>query len=360
MQVSNTRKMDSADPDELDVRMEIRPDLADLSTKWDSLVDLQPIPSPFLRSWWISNATGDTPVILCVFRGTELIGGAAFEVDQWGPDVLRMEKVRMAGGGLLAPDHLDLITAPGEHRTVSRHVLTWLLRPGNRLIDLDGLTADGFLASMFRDELVETSEAPLVELPRDNAEYVAGRPGKVRSTIKRRTKQLVAAGVTFSTAERSDLDRAITSFSTLHDLRWAELSGFLDAFERFSNVLRAASDRDEVLINELRTDSGETIAVEVDFRIGKRLFFYQAGRRTEHEWRGSGTVLRARIIERAIDDGMVEYDMLRGDEPYKAEWATTARKLSHHQLAVGSRAKLALVARGLIADLEQRRQRDGD
>lgn len=296
--------------------------------------------------------------MICVFRGSELIGGAAFEVEAWGPPILAMEKVRVAGAGLLAPDHIDLIAAPGDHRTVAREVLTWLLRPGNRLIELDGLTADGTLASLFADELVTTFDAPLAELPHEYAEYVASRPGKVRSTIKRRSKQLSAAGVSFSVAERSDLERAIRSFSILHDLRWAERSGFLAAFERFRDVLVAAADRDELVINELRLESGETIAAEIDFRVGERLFFYQAGRRTEHEWRGCGTVLRAKIIETAIGDGLIEYDMLRGDEPYKTEWATSRRRLSSHRLAVGARARFVLAARAAVTRLGGRIGRD--
>lgn len=348
--------MDSADQTGLRTRVEIRSTLGDLATQWDALVDLQPLPSPFMRSWWIDNATSAVPAVVCVLRGSELIGGAAFEVDTWGPSFLGVQKIRVSGAGLLAPDHIDLIAAPGCHETVAREVLGWLLRPGSRFIHLDGLTANGTLASLFADEVLTTFDAPLADLPSDFGDYVASRPGKVRSTIKRRTKQLVAEGVTHSVAERSDLDRAIDSFSVLHDLRWAEESGFLGAFERFRKVLAAAADQDELVVNELRLATGETIAVEIDFRIANRLFFYQAGRRTEREWRGCGTVLRAKIIAAAIDDGVIEYDMLRGDEPYKTEWATARRQLSSHRLAVGTRARIGFAARSAI-DRANRRLR---
>ncbi len=63
--------------------------------------------------------------------------------------------------------------------------------------------------------------------------------------------------------------------------------------------------------------------------------FYQAGRRTEREWRGCGSVLRARIIEAVAAQGATEYDLLRGDESYKTEWATDHRELVRCVMGVG-------------------------
>lgn len=346
--------MNSPGPAEARVRTEVRTSLGSLADQWDELVGLQPLPSPFLRSWWIENAVSGRAAIVCVLSGEGLVGGAAFETHSWGPGILGLEKLTVAGGGLLAPDHIDLIAAPGQQAIVEREVLSWMLRPGNRLIELDGLAANGRLAALFSKDLTDTFDAPLAQLPRDIADYLASRPGKVRSTIKRRTKQLDALGATFSTSTADDLDRAIRSFSELHDLRWAEESGFLDAFERFRAVVEAASAHGEVTINELRLESGETIAVEIDFRLGERVFFYQSGRRTEHEWRGCGTVLRWKIIEAAINDGVREYDMLRGSEPYKTEWATAQRTLSSHRHTVGLRSRLALMVRSRVRQLRTR------
>lgn len=351
--MGHTRTMISSEPDGTGIRTEVRTSLGDLAHRWDELVDMQALPSPFLRSWWIDNAAAGAPRIVCVFRDDELIGGAAFETHRWGPEILGMEKLIITGGGLLAPDHIDLVAVPDRRAIVARRVLEWMLRPGARLIELDGLSADGTLAALFSPDLTATFEAPLAELPEDHAQYVASRPGKVRSTIKRRTRQLTALGAVVSTAGADDLDRAMRAFFELHDLRWSEESGFLEASERFREVMRAAVERGEARINELRLESGETIAVEIDFRVGDRLFFYQSGRRTEHEWRGCGTVLRAGIIEAAIGEGIREYDMLRGSEPYKTEWATTRRMLSSHSHAVGIRVRLALTLRSALGRLRR-------
>jgi CelD/BcsL family acetyltransferase involved in cellulose biosynthesis len=77
------------------------------------------------------------------------------------------------------------------------------------------------------------------------------------------------------------------------------------------------------------------IAIELDLRAGDRLAFYQAGRRIEREWRGCGSVLRADLIDWACEQGLDEYDLLRGDEPYKADWSDRRRELVRCRVGVG-------------------------
>ncbi|MEI2640419.1 MAG: GNAT family N-acetyltransferase [Microthrixaceae bacterium] len=322
------------------VHVQVLDSLGDLGSQWDRLVDIQPLPSPFLKSWWIQGACEGQPTIVCVMRNGRLIGGAAFEVRTWGPRSLNLQKIVVPGSGLLAPDHIDLIAEDGAVETVARAVLGYLLRPGSRLIELDGLAAEGTLARLFSDCVTGISDAPFAPLPSTPDEYLRGRPGKVRSTIKRRTKKLLGDGAMVETVAPENLNEALRSFAELHDGRWSEESGFLDAIDRFRTILSEGMRSGEVLVSGLRLQSGEMVAMEVDFEVAGRLSFYQSGRRTDHEMRGCGSVLRFQIIEAAIDRGIQEYDLLRGEEPYKAEWATAARQLTSHRLPVGPRSKL--------------------
>lgn len=336
--------MSSTRSDPSGVRIEVRTDLGDLSGDWDRLVDSQPIPSPFLKSWWISNAGTDNLALVCVFRSNTLVGGAAFESGSWGPAILGIERLRTVGSELLAPDHLDLISTKEDRGDVTRAVLAYLFRKGNRLIDLNGLRADGSLAAALSDAVTEVLDAPFALLPSTFDTYLAARPGKLRSTIKRRGKQLGTSGAKAVVVDPQDLDRAVGVFMELHDTRWADESGFLSAMDRFTAVLADGMAQGEIRMTELRLDSGETIAIEIDFEVAQRLSFYQSGRRTDHEWRACGTVLRAAIIESAMSRGVTEYDMLRGDENYKADWATDRRQLTNHRLPVGLRARAVLAA----------------
>jgi CelD/BcsL family acetyltransferase involved in cellulose biosynthesis len=303
---------------------------------WDVLVDAQELPTPFLRSWWVSEAAGGTPAVLLCLDGDELVGGAAFEVDRVGRGPLSVERVRSLGQGTLAPDHLDVIAAPGRGDDVVDRVIGWLRRPGSRLVDLDGLAADGRLARALAADEIGRIGAPWAPLPENAEAYLADRPGQLRSTISRSRKRLVKAGVTSRQVPADGAGPALEALARLHDGRWAGDSGFLDAWDRFERAARRGIASGAVTVHELRTAEDEVIAVELDLVAGDRVAFYQAGRSTDRDWRGAGSVLKADVIGRAVADGRHEYDLLRGDESYKSDWASRRRELVRVRFGVGS------------------------
>jgi CelD/BcsL family acetyltransferase involved in cellulose biosynthesis len=339
-----------------ELTVEVRDGLGEHRARWDELAAAQPLPSPFLRSWWLDHtAAGEPRVVLC-FDGDDLVGGAAFEVDRFGVGPLSLERVRCIGQGPLAPDHLDLVATPEHHLAVARAVLAWLRRPGQRVIDLDGLAAEGTLARLLAPHEIERVAAPFAELGSDADEYMASRPGALRSTITRAAKRFERAGVTFDIVGADVAEAALERLAELHDGRWGDDSMFLD---RWDQLRRAAADgmaTGDVQLAELRDQEGEVIASELDLRVGSSLAFYQAGRRTDREWRGCGSVLRARIIGAAVADGVSAYDLLRGDERYKADWATRRRELVRVRVGIGAVAIAALRAARARAAIEARRR----
>ncbi len=317
------------------LRIEDSATLGDGRAEWDALVAAQPQPSPFLRSWWVEHtAAGSTALLRCL-DGEVLVGGFAVEIDRIGRGPASIERLRCVGQGDLAPDHLDVFAADGRGDDVLAAVLGWFHRPGSRLVDLDGLAADGQLATALRAHEIDRIAAPYSALPSTIDEYVAGRPGRVRSTISRTRKRLVKAGATIERVDPSDHARALDALSRLHDGRWGETSGFLGSWVRFRTAATVGLELGDVRATEVRDADGNVVATEWDLIIGDRVAFYQAGRSTDHEWRGAGSVLRADIIEAAIAEGAHEYDLLRGDEPYKAEWADGRRTLVRVRCGVG-------------------------
>lgn len=342
------------------IRLELRPRLGSIAASWDELSDRQALPSPFLRSWWIDHVAGGTPAVLCCFDGADLVGGAAFELDRVGRGALSVERVRSLGQGVLAPDHLDLLAEPGREAEVEQAVVGWLRRPGSRLVDLDGLAATGRLARAFSAGELERVGAPYAALPTTGAEYLAARPGKVRSTITRTRKRFDREGVVLHRVGGDEVDAALDALAELHDQRWSEASEFLHAWDRCRAAAVEGAARGDVLLHVLRTTEGEVVAIELDLRAGDRLAFYQAGRRIEREWRGCGSVLRAGLIDRACEEGLVEYDLLRGDESYKADWADGRRELVRCRVGVGplGRAVDAAARAHVRTEPQLRRARD--
>jgi len=260
-------------------RLEVRTRLGALGTEWDQLASTQQLPSPFLRSWWIDNAAGGTPAVLCCFEGGRLVGGAAFELDQVRRGPVRAERVRCIGQGVLAPDHLDVVAAEGRAPAVLELVIGWLRRPGSRVVDLDGLAATGALAGALGAYEIARVGAPYAPLPVTGAEYLAARPGQLRSTVTRSRKRFVKDGASFRRVDTDDVARALDQLAALHDERWSDESNFLLAWDRCRTALVAGAAADEVVIHELLSAEGDVVAVELDLRCGTRQSFYQAGRR---------------------------------------------------------------------------------
>lgn len=323
---------------------------------WDALVERMKLPSPFLRSWWLdavaaSLPAGVDPQILLVFDGEALIGGLPMQRST----VRGVEVVSFLGAGPLQPDHLDLVAAPDRRDQVGAAVRLWLGRAGNRMVDLQGVAGGSMLVDVVPGwgEVTELEVAPYVPLPASPQEYLAARGGRTRSTVKRTAKRLDAAGIEFREIDSSDplaVEGALETLAQLHDGRWGDESGFLAAWESFSAAVRAGAALGEVRFSELVDPAGTPIAIEVDFVVAGRTSFYQAGRLTDHEYRGSGSVLRYRIITAAIERGDHEFDLLRGGENYKAEWASTQRSLLRIRRGVGPLGKAIVgVARANVA-----------
>ncbi len=87
------------------------PHLNEWAPQWDQLVDSSPLPSPFLRSWWLAGTSQSDRHFLLVVDDAQLVGGLALEERH------HMSSIRMMGYGS-ASDHLDLLAAPGHEAAV--------------------------------------------------------------------------------------------------------------------------------------------------------------------------------------------------------------------------------------------------
>jgi CelD/BcsL family acetyltransferase involved in cellulose biosynthesis len=305
------------------VRVEVRERLEELRGAWDALVAAQPLASPFLTSWWVENAAEGRTALVCCTEGEELVGGAAFEIDRFGPPRLKVERVRFVGQGPLAPDHLDVVAVPGRHHEVTEAIGRWLL-DGARLIDLHGLTAGSGLPQAIDARVLVEIDAPYLEL--EDAGWAGRLPGRLRSTITRSRKRLEREGFAVRRVPAEEMARAMATLRSLHEARWQEDSAFGAGWSRLERVAAAGAPCGGVVVHELASDD-RVIASEIDLVVGSRVSFYQAGRLTEHELRGSGSVLRAAIIDWAVSSGHEEFDLLRGGEGYKDDWATGVRRI---------------------------------
>jgi CelD/BcsL family acetyltransferase involved in cellulose biosynthesis len=305
-----------------------RPSLLDVTelngwaTQWDRLVDSSPLPSPFLRSWWLTGAGGPGRHFLLVVDGARLLGGLALEERH------PMLSVRMMADGSLCPDHLDLLAAPGNEVAVVGVLRDWLCRPGDRLLDLKGIRAGSRLIEALpgRVRREPMAVAPFAPLPDSPEAYRATLPSQFRRNLRVSAKRLATEGMTHQTIRGRAVLQRLDTLRELHRSQWGSRSSFLPVFDRFAAGFAGGCAADEVVVHELGSDD-LVVATVTAFEVAGRVSLYQSARRTDRRWRDATTVLLGAIIDDACARGFSEVDFLRGDESYKGRFAPNHREM---------------------------------
>jgi CelD/BcsL family acetyltransferase involved in cellulose biosynthesis len=323
------------------LRVVMRTHLSSLEPAWDTLVERLPLPSPFLRSWWLEHTADGTQRFLLIMDGDVLVGGLALQEERW----FGVPRLRVMGAGPLRPDHLDAVALPDREKDVLAALAAWLRRPGSRVLDLEGVAGGSRLAAALpgRVHREVIAVAPWAPLAADPADWLRTRPRSFRATLRKTSRRLEQEAVAHRMLRGASVGAVLGTLRRLHRAQWGERSNFLAAYERFAAASRAGAARGEVAFHELI--AGEEVVAAVScFEFAGRLTLYQSGRLSAHRWRNAATVLLATVIQEACRRGFSEVDLLRGDEPYKANFASAARELLRLRAAHGAAGRLALAA----------------
>ena len=310
-------------------------DLGEWSAAWDRLVDASPLPSPFLRSWWLSGTGGAGRHFLLVVDEAQLVGGLALE--QRHP----MSGIRIMGDGPLCPDHVDLVAAPGQEAAVVGVLRNWLCRRGSRLFDLRGVRAGSSLAETLpgRVRREPFAAAPFALLPDSADAFRATLPSQFRRNLRKSGARLADEGVQHRMIRGPAVLATLDTLRELHRAQWDGRSQFLPVFDRFVAGCAGAVAVDEVVVHELATDD-LVVAIVLAFEVAGRVSLYQSARRTDPRWRDVTTTLLAAIIDDACGRGCTEVDFLRGEESYKGRFTTTQREMYRLVAAKGAAGQL--------------------
>jgi len=316
------------------------PHLDGWAAQWDQLVDVSPVPSPFLRSWWLTGAGGPGRHFLLVVDGAELLGGLA--VEQRHP----MASIRIMGDGSLCPDHLDLLAAPGHETAVVGQLRERLCRPAQCLLDFKGIRPGSRLIEALpgrvrREPMVG---APYTPLPESPEAYRAALPSLFRRNLRAGAKRLAAQGVTYRQIRGQAVPARLEILRELHQAQWGSRSGFLPVFDRFAAGFAGGCAADEVVVHELGNDD-LVVATVTAFEVAGRVSLYQSARLTDRQWRDATTVLLAAIVDDACARGLSEVDFLRGDEAYKGRFAPDHREMLRLVAGKGVMGRLGGVTR---------------
>lgn len=324
--------------------VEAHRDLGRWSDAWDALVERQPLPSPFQRSWWLEAVAPDDTTYALVVSGERLLGGLAL-------GRRRLGWYGAPGPVVLCPDHLDALAEPGAEATVVAALSGWLAQ-GPRLLDVRGLVPGSLLERATGVAAEPADRAPYQPL---DGTYLDGRSASFRRNVRRGARRLEELGLTHRRVGPDEVPAALADFRALHDAR-GDRGALLSELDRLESAVVAGARRGEARVDVL---GGErTVAVTIGFEVAGRLSLYQVARSTEREHGSAGTVLLASVIEDAARAGCHEVDLLRGDEGYKSSFADHERGVGRLRAARGRRATARLraedVARTVSATLRSR------
>jgi len=321
---------------------------ASLRKEWSSLLQESDADCLFLTwewlyTWWKHLAADRQLHLLTVRRDGKLLAIAPFAVRPPRPErLLPCKALEFLGTGAVGSDYLDLIVRRGAEGVALQAIADHLAEHLS-VLELRQVKAGSPLASRLASSLQQdgwaanqtvTDVCPYLEIAGQSWEsYLAGVGPSHRQNVRRRLRRIAASFHVDFQQVRTEAQRreCLKLFADLHHRRWAERQGsealdgkgIMDFHEEFSAI---ALQRGWLRLFMLRLD-GKPVASIYAFKYGKVFYFYQSGFDPAYSSHSVGLVTMGLVIQRAIEEGVEEYDMLHGDEEYKFLWARNGRDL---------------------------------
>ncbi len=324
-----------------------------LRDEWSELLEASDSDCLFLTwewlyTWW-KHLAGDRQLsILIVRRDGQLIALAPFCLRPPRLSRLRVLPVlEFLGNGCVGSDYLDFIIRKGcepEARRAlasglaeQRLALDWTqLRRGR--CEAAGVAAELAEKNWSVSETV-TNTCPFIPLAGMNWEaYLATLGGEHRYNFHRKWKRLNRDYTVQFEQVHTEEQRweTIDLVIELHNQRWSDRGGSdafntpgLIAFHR--EFSRLALHRGWLRLYVLRLNQ-QPAACLYGFLYGGTFYFYQSGFDSAYQKQSVGLVSMGLGIQRAIEEGVSEYDLLHGSEAYKSHWSRESRELSRLEL----------------------------
>jgi CelD/BcsL family acetyltransferase involved in cellulose biosynthesis len=319
-------------------------DFAVLEPEWAALWAQVPGATPFLHpAWqktWLAHFGQDAAaVFLSIRRDESLIGVATLDIDRDEARELGDHNVR---------DYAGPLVLPGEEEAVAAGVLEWLREDLTPNVTFWGLPADGATrGALFKASegsgfsLTETHEAvcPGVDLPSDFEEFVASLSKKDRHELRRKMRNLEAAGqVTFTSVTSADeLDAGLDALFHLMRVSRGDKDEFLTPRKEgfFRGLAATFGALGMVRLSTLSLD-GTPAAMTFAFEDADTVYLYNSGFDPAFGHLAVGLISKAYGIRDAIGRGKRRFDFLRGSEDYKTRLGGSDRELVTLRLSSAS------------------------
>lgn len=241
------------------------------------------------------------------------------------------------GDGEVGSDGLDLICLPEERIALAARFADLLASHGERfdILELSDLPAGAPLIDALRQRFPEKRawiesfpryRCPRIELEGSWEGFLKGF-GRADNLKRRRRWFDRQEGFLIERAEQpAALRGALETFFDLHARRWQAdggsqgiTSSAVRAFHRDAVALLAESG----LVHLYTLHLGDrALASLYGITWDGRFYFYQSGFDPAFSKLSAGLVLMGESVAQSFAQGLSSYEFLRGEEPYKFEWAS--------------------------------------
>ncbi|GEM_PF-1209660 len=320
----------------------------ELKDEWNNLLAKSELISVFLTwewlyYWWI-HFKADKELFILLIKDKEsgkLLGIAPFCIQKKELfNVTLVKKIMFLGTEKVASDFLDFIIYPESNEKVLETIYKYLddMKHTWDIVEVGDIDKNASSIKIIRKlankkylTLIKKSQiCPYVKLPQSHALLLESLSSKMRSNLKRSTKQIgTRIAADFSTCtQKEQVKENIEKVVTLHNTRFKEKHGNKKVKSAFSGdvitnfhyeVAESFFANNWLKFYSLTLDN-KIAASLYGFLYKNRLFYYQSG--INPEWRnfGIGNVLYSYCLENCINSGLTEFHFLRGNENYKFRW----------------------------------------
>ena len=368
-----------------ELRIELHVELIDaaagleaIRTEWAKLNQVARAGSLFLGPewlipWWKHFGGGRELQVIAVREAGALVGLLPLFTERVRLGGVAARRLALLGDGATGCDYLDALALPRREAAVLEAALQAAFALPWDLCELDGMlrespttllladrhppgsrsaapdSAGAASSGPRRDDAVRREAqlrfvCPYIPLRGTYEEYLAGL-GR-RENLKRREKWLLRQpGFEVAVASTpAGAPAALETFFELHRARWAAeggSDGLADArFEAFHRDAVANLAAAGMLRLYTLSCARRAVASVYGVVFQGRFLYYQSGADPLWARSSAGLVLLARTVKDAFAAGLSEFDFLRGDESYKAQWKRAERWTVRVQLFRGTRGSI--------------------
>ncbi len=321
-----------------------RGEFRNLRQDWNSLLNISPVNTIFLRwewlyNWWRVYGTdaGDL-FIITVRDDTKLLGIAPLYIRPRFGGVFR--EVKFLGSNIICSDYLDFIVHKNKEPDVLRVIFSFLKSSKNwHSLNLTDIPEDSKLYANLKDYFapenvevnVKHSVCPYVPLDREWQDIIGSFNPRLRNIIRRKRKRFEALPHSAYVEARPDnISDSYEELARLSRLRMKMLnrtSPFEDSrfIEFHRRVLYELYPSGMAKLCFLKADNQFLAAIYL-LIYNSKYYFYQSGFDPEWAWLSPGTLLFYYSIKKAHCAKITEFDFLRGNENYKGYWTKEKRR----------------------------------